>query len=161
MAIEYVTGDATQPLGEGAKIIVHVCNDIGGWGRGFVSALSKRWPEPEQSYRSWHRGEVDAPFALGEVQFVQVGDAVWVANLIGQRDVGIEGGVPPVRYEAIRKGLQRVAVEAQRLRASIHMPRIGCGLAGGEWEEVCKIIEQELVNKGVAVSVYDLPVLNA
>lgn len=157
MSIRYIVGDATQPVGEGSKIIVHVCNDIGGWGRGFVVALSKHWPEPEQCYRAWFRGEEKTPLALGEVQLVQVGETIWVANLIGQRDVRTVGGIPPVRYEAIRKGLQTVAKEAQRLKASIHMPRIGCGLAGGRWEEVGKIVEDELANRGVSVTVYDLP----
>jgi O-acetyl-ADP-ribose deacetylase (regulator of RNase III) len=41
--IFYMTGDATAPVGEGQKLIVHVCNDIGAWGAGFVLALSKRW----------------------------------------------------------------------------------------------------------------------
>lgn len=157
MSINYIIGDATQPVGAGPKIIVHVCNDIGGWGRGFVVALSKRWPEPEQHYRAWHRGEEQKPFALGEVQFVQVGKTIWVANLIGQRDVRTVGGVPPVRYEAIRKGLRRVTEEARRLGASVHMPRIGCGLAGGKWEEVGKIVEDEIANRDVSVTVYDLP----
>jgi hypothetical protein len=51
-AIDYRTGDATDPVGEGARIICHVCNDIGGWGRGFVVALSKRWPEPEAQWNA-------------------------------------------------------------------------------------------------------------
>jgi O-acetyl-ADP-ribose deacetylase (regulator of RNase III) len=157
MSINYIVGDATQPIGEGSKIIVHVCNDIGGWGRGFVVALSKRWPEPEQQYRAWHRGEETTPFTLGEVQFVEVTGGIWVANLIGQRDVRTVGGVPPVRYDAMQKGLRRVAEEAHRLGASVHMPRIGCGLAGGKWEEVGKIVEDELVKTGVSVTVYDLP----
>jgi O-acetyl-ADP-ribose deacetylase (regulator of RNase III) len=157
MGINYTSGDATQPTGEGPKVIVHICNDIGGWGRGFVVAISKRWSEPEQRYRAWHRGGEAAPFALGEIQLVQVSEALWVANVIGQRDVRAVGGVPPVRCEAIRIGLQKVAAEAHRLGASVHMPRIGCGLAGGNWEEVSRIVERELVNKGVAVTVYDLP----
>jgi O-acetyl-ADP-ribose deacetylase (regulator of RNase III) len=157
MNISCVIGDATQPIGPGPKIIVHVCNDIGGWGRGFVVAISKRWPEPEQSYRAWHRGEIESAFALGEVQFVKVDDDLWVANLIGQRDVRPLGDLPPVRYDAIRKGLRRVAEEARRLKASIHMPRIGSGLAGGKWEEVSKIVEEELSSSGVSVTVYDLP----
>lgn len=49
--ITYVRGDATAPRGEGVKLIVHCCNDPGGWGRGFVLALSRRWPEPEAAYR--------------------------------------------------------------------------------------------------------------
>lgn len=42
VGIHYVTGDATEPIGEGEKIIAHICNDQGGWGAGFVLALSKK-----------------------------------------------------------------------------------------------------------------------
>ena len=55
MPINYLEGDATQPIGNGPKIIVHVCNDIGGWGKGFVVAISKRWKEPEAEYRRWYK----------------------------------------------------------------------------------------------------------
>jgi len=157
MNVEYKTGDATAPIGSGNKIIVHVCNDIGAWGRGFVVAISKRWAEPERRYRAWHKGEEKHPFALGEVQLVQVSDSIWVGNLIGQRDIREFNGGPPVRYEAMREGLQQVAIEAKRLHASVHMPRIGCGLAGGDWNLVGKIVEEELANVGVPVTVYDFP----
>ena len=158
MSINYLIGDATQSAGDGPKIIVHVCNDIGGWGRGFVLALSKRWPEPEQQYRAWHRRETAQPFALGEVQFVDVdkSKSITVANLIGQRDVRTIDGIPPVRYDAIQQGLKTVMTKARQTGASVHMPRIGCGLAGGKWEDVAQIIEQELTDGGIAVFVYDL-----
>ena len=156
MNINYLTGDATQPIGDDPKIIVHVCNDIGGWGRGFVLAVSKRWPAPEQQYRAWHRGEANQPFALGEVQFVAVDNLITIANLIGQRDIRVIDGIPPVRYDAIRKGLITIAAKAKQLGASVHMPRIGCGLAGGNWEDVAQIIEEELSGKDVPVFVYDL-----
>ena len=41
------------------------------------------------------------------------------------------------------------------LEASVHMPRIGCGLAGGKWEEIEPIITDELTSQGIEVSVYD------
>ena len=47
MTIQYLKGDATAPKTHGKKIIVHVCNDIGKWGKGFVLAISKRWKEPQ------------------------------------------------------------------------------------------------------------------
>ena len=28
--IIYLKGDATEPIGEGHKVITHVCNDVGG-----------------------------------------------------------------------------------------------------------------------------------
>jgi hypothetical protein len=35
------------------------------------------------------------------------------------------------------------------------MPRIGCGLAGGEWSKVEPLIEEHLCGAGLAVTVYD------
>lgn len=157
MQITYTSGDATQPLGGGPRIIVHVCNDVGGWGRGFVVALSQRYAEPERRYRAWAGGKEQLPFALGQVQFVSVADQLWVANLIGQHDTRSHAGMPPVRYEAIRAGLQHVAAFAKTQRASVHMPRIGAGLAGGQWDTISAIIQHELADQGIAVTVYDLP----
>jgi hypothetical protein len=94
---------------------------------------------------------------LGQVQFVQVDQQLWVANLIGQHDIRPHGGVPPVRYEAIHEGLRRVAAFAQEVGATVHMPRIGAGLAGGKWDEISPIIETELTTNGIPVLVYDLP----
>jgi len=155
--IKYLTGDATAPVGEGNKIIVHVCNDIGGWGRGFVLALSKRWPTPESSYRAWAAKELDLPFELGQVQFVEVAKDTWVANMIGQHKTTAIDGVPPVRYEAIEEALGRVAGFALDNSATVHMPRIGCGLAGGIWGEVESRINLSVCIRNVSVTVYDLP----
>lgn len=155
--IEYVQGDATAPRGKGVKIVAHVCNDLGGWGKGFVVAVSRRWAEPEAAYRRWHRERARNDFGLGAAQFVQVEPYVWVANLVGQRGMrtGRSSGVP-VRYEAIDAALGRLAEKAVELGASVHMPRIGCGLAGGRWERVEPLIAERLVARGIAVTVYDL-----
>ena len=51
--------------------------------------------------------------------------------------------------------LGRLADEAAELDASVHMPRIGCGLAGGKWSRIEPLVTERLVNKGVAVTVYD------
>ena len=155
MPIEYVLGDATRPVGTGPRVIVHVCNDVGGWGKGFVVALSKRWKSPEESFRRWHKEGGAAPFELGQVQFVEVEPDLWVANLIGQHDIVRKGGVPPVRYGAIRSGLERVAIFAKEREATIHMPRIGAGLAGGDWTVISSIVDDELVKAGLTVKVYD------
>jgi hypothetical protein len=37
------------------------------------------------------------------------------------------------------------------------MPRIGCGLSGGDWEIVEPIIFRTLCTAGVPTFVYDLP----
>lgn len=157
MEIKYVIGDATRPQEEGPAVIAHICNDIGGWGAGFVLAVSSRWPEPQQQYHEWHRGRDPrgAPFELGQAQFVRVEPDLWVANMIGQHGVASEKGRPPIRYDALREALGRVAEFARAHRASVHMPRIGCGLAGGRWEEVGPLVQAELADKGIPVTVYD------
>lgn len=148
----YLIGDATSPKCGGRKIIAHVCNDVGAWGKGFVLALTKRWRAPEHRYRAWC---YDNEFGLGQVQFVQVEPDIWVANMIGQHGISTKGGTPPIRYEAVRRCLRDVALKANELNASVHMPRIGCGLAGGRWEIITQIIDEELVKPGIDVTVYD------
>jgi O-acetyl-ADP-ribose deacetylase (regulator of RNase III) len=152
--INYLVGDATSPISLGNKIIVHICNDIGGWGKGFVMALSAKWKEPESEYRNWFQSQKD--FVLGEVQIVKVSDEIFVANLIGQRKINKdENGNPPIRYNAIEIGLEKISIYAQEYNASIHMPRIGCGLAGGKWEIIEPLIIKYLSKNDIEVNVYD------
>lgn len=152
--VKYIKGDATQPTGEGNKIIVHVCNDIGKWGKGFVVAISKRWNAPEINYRNWYKTKEG--FRLGAVQFVQVKDDLWIANLIGQHKIGKgENGNPPIRYDAITEGMNKVTEKAISIKASVHMPRIGCGLAGGKWENIEPILIESLIKNNIDTVVYD------
>jgi O-acetyl-ADP-ribose deacetylase (regulator of RNase III) len=155
--ITYTTGDATEPRGAGPKFICHVCNDVGAWGAGFVLAISRRWRQPEKHYRAWHAGRRDNDFDLGAVQFVEVESGLWIANMVAQTGLHTTKSGPPIRYDALALCLERVANQAVRLSATVHMPRIGCGLAGGEWSEVEPLIVESLCRRGVAVTVYDLP----
>lgn len=151
-----MAGDATDPQGGGPRAIAHVCNDAGGWGRGFVVALSRRWPEPEAAYRAWFRAGAAGGFELGAVRLVQVEPDLWVANMIGQHGYRPTPGDPPVRYGAIVSALATLGDHALEVGASVHMPRIGCGLAGGTWDRIEPLITEHLAARGVAVTVYDL-----
>jgi O-acetyl-ADP-ribose deacetylase (regulator of RNase III) len=155
LELRVVKGDATSPQAKGPKIIAHVSNDIGGWGKGFVVAISRRWKEPERAFRQWHRERAGNDFGLGATQLVQVQPDVWVANMVGQRGIRTGSGGPPVRYEAIGRCLHTVAGHAARLGASVHMPRIGCGLAGGKWERIEPMIVAALCERDIPVTVYD------
>ncbi|HWS34011.1 MAG TPA: macro domain-containing protein [Actinoplanes sp.] len=155
LTLKIIKGDATSPQARGPKIIAHVCNDIGGWGKGFVVAVSRRWPEPEAAFRRWHRERSGNDFGLGATQLVQVTADVWVANMVGQRGIRTGSGGPPVRYEAIDRCLAAVAGHAAGLSASVHMPRIGCGLAGGKWDRVEPLIVANLSERDIPVTVYD------
>ncbi|XKK39348.1 macro domain-containing protein [Nocardiopsis sp. ARC36] len=154
--LRIIRGDATSPRAAGPKIIAHVCNDRGGWGKGFVLALSRRWPGPERDYRAWHRERARNDFALGAVRLTSVGSETWVANMVAQHGMGRGSGGPPIRYDAVAACLRALAAHALHLRATVHMPRIGCGLAGGKWSRVQPLVESELLDRGIGVTVYDV-----
>lgn len=170
--IRYVEGDATDPQDPNehapwGRVIVHCCNDEGAWGSGFVKAVSARWPQPERVYRLGIR-----PAALGEVQFVPVDwsfgceivnptdrelrRAQWVCNLIGQHET-IRTNPHPIKYDAIYEGLVKVNkfCTTPGTNSTLHMPRMGAGLAGGSWAVIEAIINEACPM--LDVTVYDLP----
>lgn len=158
--IKYIVGDATLPImRENEKsVIVHCCNTLGAWGAGFVIPLAKRYPLTKDSYKKYiHSGNVH----LGDVDEVKVTDNIYVENLMGQSFLYPKpNGEIPCNYQAIEKGFEKIITffKDRNEAYSIHMPRIGCGLAGGEWSIIEKIIKQTFIDKANAnVYVYDLP----
>lgn len=152
MTLRYTVGDATVPAVAGNTVIAHVCNDRGGWGRGFVMAISRRWPQPERDYRGWSR---TPEFRLGAVRVVQVEATTWVANMVAQHGYRSANNPTPLRYEALEECLNTLATYAARFDSSVHMPRIGCGLAGGNWDEIRPIIDRTLMAANIVTTVYD------
>jgi O-acetyl-ADP-ribose deacetylase (regulator of RNase III) len=89
------------------------------------------------------------------VQLVGVRSDIWVANMIGQHGMKPGSAGPPIRYNAVERCLHALAGHAARLGASVPMPRIGCGLAGGKWELIEPIVARTLSAHDIAVTVYD------
>jgi O-acetyl-ADP-ribose deacetylase (regulator of RNase III) len=152
-SIVYLKGDATAPVGSGPYVIVHICNDLGGWGKGFVLALSKRWRAPEVAYRKWAASGVT--FELGMLQIVPVTQKILVANLVAQHGYASRAKPVAVDYEALRACLEKLTGRLASC-TTVAMPRIGCGLAGGKWELIEPIVAQTLCARGFRVEVYDL-----
>ena len=159
--INYIDGDVLEVEPEPGRksIIAHICNDAGGWGAGFVVAISKKWKEPEEEYRRWYKlnGQSITPFRLGEIQVVQVRKDLAIANMIAQHSYGFKGDTPPIRYDRVRQCLNKLALVANTHEASVLLPRIGCGLAGGTWQVIEGIIKETLIAKNIEVYVYTLP----
>jgi O-acetyl-ADP-ribose deacetylase (regulator of RNase III) len=166
--LRYVEGDATIPRGGSHRLLIHIVNDLGGWGSGFVVAISKRWKKPEQEYRIWYRsqGEGQLKFQLGEIQNVEIQTDLTVVNMLAQHGIGLDkDGNPPLRLDALKSCLEKVAKEAKDRSSSVHLPRIGAGLASGKtsgydkevWSKIEALLKETLINKGINVTVYDLP----
>ena len=155
--LKFVKGDATLPQGSNMRIILQIVNDIGAYGAGFSGALSKRYPSVESRYKGWWR-ERYGKLKLGEIQEVQVASDIIVINMISQHGLISKDNPKPFDPDALKVCLGEVykLIGGQKFNAAIHMPRIGCGLGGGTWEEVEEIVQTELIDKGINVIVYDL-----
>lgn len=144
--LHYRIGDATDPPDGGPRILAHVCNDVGRWGVGSGPAVAERWPRARQAYVRWFR---EAEFGLGELQMVSVDPSVWVANMVAQHGLRVKGDTHPLRHPALRKCLRALRLEAEKLDATVHMPRLE-----GDWPRIEEMIQEELAPH-VDVFVYD------
>ena len=154
--LKYVVGDATIPHASDNRLIIQINNDIGAYGAGFSGALSKRWSKVKNEYKRWHRSQ--EKFKLGEIQLIQVQSDTFVANMIAQHGIGHdEDGGPCIRYDALKECLEKVADFAFNNKLNVHAPRIGTNLAGGEWRAIEPLIIETLINRGINVTIYDLP----
>lgn len=155
--ISYLKGDASLPLEENT-LIIHVVNQLGLWGKGFVLSLSKQFPSAKKEYLKWSKDK--ETFSLGEVQFVCVEQQkpIFIANMLAQKGVrkNYKNSTIYIDYDALRLCLKKVARFSLINRLSIQMPKIGSGLAGGDWREIEEIINEELIYHKIKCSVFEL-----
>jgi Zn-dependent peptidase ImmA (M78 family)/O-acetyl-ADP-ribose deacetylase (regulator of RNase III) len=154
--INYLVGNALKPRGQGVRVIAHVVNDKAlNWGAGFGRSIQQTFPDVHASFRDWvmsNRSELQ----LGNTRLTKVSDSLHVAQLIAQKGYGPERRTR-VRYGALLKCLDNLSASALKLSASVHMPRIGCGEGGGDWQIISELVEEALCKRGISVTIYDLP----
>ena len=154
--IEELRGDALRPRGGGPKLIVHVVNDsTASWGGNFSKAVKDTYPGAQTDFREW-AAERRSNLSLGAVRFYSTDRDIEIASMVAQRGYG-PSNKPRIRYGALRACLGKVAERALRTGASVHMPRIGAGMAGGNWSVIAELIDEHLVKRGIQVTVYSLP----
>lgn len=146
--IEYRKGNVFQHNEPGLKILPHICNDLGGWGAGFVTHLSKKWFAPEIAYRAWFHQD---DFQLGNIQVVPTEPDWIVVNMIAQHAYSLPEH-PAIRYEALEQCLNKVHRLHHAVGGTIVTIKFGTGLAGGSWEK----IEPMLLNLQIPTIVYEL-----
>jgi len=157
LSITYLRGDATSIRGTGSRLLVQVVNDGAfTWGGGgFAGAVKRRWPLAQRDFTAKVTADRNA-LRLGSVVTCALEPDVTLASVVAQRGYG-PSPRPRVRYGALREGLLRVLDVAREGDATVHMPRIGTGLAGGSWPVIEEIVSEILTRAGIKVFVYDLP----
>ncbi len=153
-AITYLYGDATSPQGSGKKVIVHVVNDATAtWGgHGFAPQLRARYPGLQEGFREW--ADTAGGLQLGCIHMYEVDDGLSVCTMIAQHNYGSRAAKIPLRYLALEQCLRRLRMELEGSGASVHMPKIGSGQAGGDWSVIAEVVSRQLLGVVTAVNVY-------
>ena len=134
-------------------IIVHGCNCQGVMGSGVALAIKNKYPDAYYDYINYVSVETDTSTRgrnlLGEIQYTKVTDKLTIANAFTQQFYG-KDGLKYASYSAVEDIMYRLK-DFTSLDTPIHMPKIGCGLGGLDWDEVSQYIQYYLGNHDVTV----------
>ena len=124
-------------------IICHQVNAQSVMGAGLATKIKSKWPDAYNIYMvAYESGIIN----LGGTQMAKVGDDLFVFNLVAQDKYGTKGCF--TNYKALRVALKEVAKfrkEDLLEPLPVYIPyKMGCGLAGGDWNIVSKIIQQKI-----------------
>ena len=127
----------------GVNFIVHGCNAQGVMGAGLALDIRNRWPEVYSTYRSVCKSAgTESADLLGKIVPVEVKPGLFILNAITQHNFG-KGPTKYVSYRAISDAFDTVLGLANSLKAHVHYPLIGAGLAGGDWSIISSIIDEK------------------
>ena len=127
-----------------SDIIAHCCNCYCTMGAGVALAIKNEYPEAYDADCQTVKGDWKK---LGKVSLSVVKDPLThkntnikaIANIYGQHGMG---GEKALNYDALYNGLVESKKRLKPTIKSLSLPyKLGCGLAGGDWRIVEKIIE--------------------
>lgn len=127
-------------------VIMHQANCFSTMGAGIARSIADKYPMAEQADRTFPLPPKDR---LGRYSYIETDDKTTVVNLYGQYNMG--AGLQ-TNYHMLEKSIETLFLDAQRGLISIDLSKVGlpykmgCGLAGGDWEIVLGIVKR-LSNK--------------
>lgn len=144
--IKYLRGDL---LDSKSDIIAHGCNCSNGFGSGVAKAVSIKYPKVKQAF---HDKYEEDGWKLGDVQFVFTHDGKVVANCATQQAY-LPRGINHADYDAIRKCMILVKDFAKASNKTIGIPKLGAGLAGGDWAIIEEILKDVFSDYDITIYV--------
>lgn len=148
MITRLIKGDITETE---LKYIAHGVNCQNKMGSGVAKALYEKFPEVKEMYHKYFehpRGKVP----LGCSQLVHTKEGKFIYNLFTQEYYGYDGK-RYVNYGAVANCFMELSEFRQG--EIIAIPKIGCGLAGGNWEFMEQLIN-DTVGDDLEIWVYEL-----
>lgn len=147
MKLTYIKGDLFDTKRD---VIGHGVNCKGAFGAGVAAQVAKKYPEARQCYLDKYKREGWKP---GDVQFVTVADYRVIANMATQEDYGGDGR-RYVSYRGIAIAFDELLRFCKQGGWGVAIPKIGAGLAGGDWGVIEPLIVEAVERYSVPVDVY-------
>lgn len=136
--IQIIEGDI---LKADADVICHQVNCQGVMGSGLAKQVREMYPEVFTAYKQYCNKSF-SEILLGNVQCVETHNGRIVANLFGQQHYGNDGRTY-TSYPALENCLKTISERVVKYGESVAIPyNIGCGLGGGDWKVVYRMIEK-------------------
>ena len=146
--IKYIDGDLVKEA-ELFDVIGHCCNCFNTMGAGIAPQIKAKFPDAYAADCETIKGDESK---LGKIS-VSYDTKPIVVNLYGQYDyTGRRHGEMDLDYDALRSALRAMKEEFSGLLFGL--PKIGAGLAGGDWDVIEAIIAEELEGERVIIVNY-------
>lgn len=160
--LTYKVGCLINALGAGEiNAGAQQCNASNRMRSGIAPLLADAWPQIRRADQNLSSYLTPAQI-LGRYSSCELSDGVTFYNLYGQLHWS-QSKVEPTRntnYAKLAQALQLMTddllAKHEASECHVGIPLIGCGLAGGDWDIVQKLVHDTLVVAGIRVTVYVL-----
>lgn len=137
-------------------VIAHCANCFNTFGAGVAKQIKAKYPNAYAADCATKSGDKGK---LGSFT-KSVGDKI-IYNLYGQFFYGFRNGKPPLDYSALQMAMSAMRRDLimhhkQLYESGIAMPRIGAGLAGGDWDTIEQIINRVFFDCNVTIYTYQM-----
>lgn len=129
-------------------VIVHGCNCHCVMGAGIAAQIRKEFYAAYIVDRDTKRGDLSKLGGYTKSETCRNGFPITIVNAYTQGEPGRN-----LDYAALRQCVHAIKLDFSGKR--IGMPKIGCGIAGGSWREVSRIIQEELDGEDVTIVEYE------
>jgi O-acetyl-ADP-ribose deacetylase (regulator of RNase III) len=147
MITRYIQGDITETE------LTHIAQGVNcqnTMGSGVAKALYTKWPEVKVEYHGFC-GTTPPQMLLGQTHRVVTVDWKVIWNCFTQLEYGYDGK-KYVNYAAVSKVMTHLSNTI--IGSQLAIPKIGCGLAGGNWTFMEQLINDTVTDK-IEIWVYD------
>ena len=124
-------------------VIIHCCNCFCTMGAGIAKAIKDVFPEAYEADLLTQKGDRSKLGTISVAQVTRNDHTIYIVNAYSQYHYS--SVTTQADYAAIRSAM--VQIKKQFSNKKIGYPKIGAGLAGGDWQIIASIIDEELAGE--------------